>query len=173
MRRNVKAASITVAVLVALFAVNFWGSIYPQSLDRMEPDTLAALAIEAAVEPGDVVISDSGLSGRATQFVRAFHMVDLMDLRIRTASTRGVTSAADHGELVLAVVDSVLGEAERRGKAVYLLATPLSTNEETATRYEGLAAAVAERFDISEGVAVRAAIDVRRVRRRGETSGGG
>lgn len=161
--------------VLALFAVNFWGSIYPESLERMEPETLAALAIEAAVEPGGIVITDTDLSGRATRYVRAFEKVDLVGLCVASPTDGSGAERADPisgerspDECAAAAIDSILAAADGTAREVYLLAHPLSTDEHTIAVYGRLVTAIADRFDVTQCVPVRAAVDLRRVRRRGD-----
>ena len=150
------------AFLAALFAVNFWGSIYPQSLDRMEPDTLAALAIEAVVEPGDVVLSDTNFSGRATRYVQSFEKVDLIEACARLRPP-DIAAGYSLSSRTRAVVASIIAQADSEDRAVYLLATALSRDAKSVALYDSLVAIVAQEFDASEPLPVRADVDLRRV----------
>ncbi|MGD9547327.1 MAG: glycosyltransferase family 39 protein [Candidatus Krumholzibacteriia bacterium] len=93
----------TLALLPAgLVLVNLLGSIAPQSVD-LEPGTAAAVAIDPVARAGDVLLTDVPLGQRAGRFVYALDMV-----RVPADTAR-----------VVALVDSLLTETERRGNTLF------------------------------------------------------
>jgi hypothetical protein len=155
---------VAVALVAMLFLVNFWGSIYPQSLERMEPDTLAALAIESAIEPGSVLLTDGSLRGRASKFARAFEKVNLTKLDTRGVPGGETVSKSDLRARAVRLAALLLKEADSKGRSVYLLAEPLSLDGDAASRYEWMVEAIADSFDVTERLAVRAPADLRKVK---------
>jgi len=175
------------AFALGLFVVNFCGSIRPQSMASLEPETAAAMAIEAVVEPGSIVVSDAGFCGRTSKYVISFERIDLVSrccsvisdgesLHQREPGPSGDPPATgitgnrlveeDLGMRACRLVDSLLTDSDPRGRSLYLLASPVSSDRGRALLYERLVAAVGERYDISETVPVRAAVNMRSLKRR-------
>ena len=170
--------------LGGLVFVNFAGSIYPQSGPLEEIDASAAVAIDAVVDKGDMVVSDCWFEGRASRFATSFDRVNLLDPPVEGLSVAGprtlyrywglsresvlLTSPpaiADLGAHAVSTVDSVLDVAGERKSEVYLLASPVSINRGRTKIYTGLVELIDQHFDISEVVPVRGGIDLRIVRR--------
>ncbi|HVP15017.1 MAG TPA: glycosyltransferase family 39 protein [Terriglobales bacterium] len=157
--RDASAGSRLIAyVAVALALVNFIGSIRPQSMAALEPESSVALALDAAVKPGDIVISDSPFTGRASRYARTFEPVDLMGAEC------ALGDAAEPARVRL--VDSILVGAERAHRSAYLAVTPLGTADSARAAYRRATASLAEHFETGERIAIRAGLDLRRLRRR-------
>jgi hypothetical protein len=176
-----------VAFLAGLFAVNFFGSIYPQSGPINERDTEAGVNIDAVVATGSIVISDCYFTGRASQFSISFKRFNPLEGILphtrmgrgtiylyrdgRTLDTDSVIEAADSVSLTgvkaraVSRVDSLMGAAAGEGHAVYILASPLSTNPAVRAIYGEIVMAIGSRYDISERIPIRGGFDLRRVRR--------
>ena len=152
-RRGARGGSLALGLFVACLAlVNFAGSILPQSLASLEPETLAAVSIEPAVRPGDVVVADLDPEGRATRFVSGYQKVDLV---AAAGGERGAT-----GDSAGAVVaDLLAGNA-----GVFLVLTPLSANPERREIYRRLLERVTDRCALGERRPVRAPIEIRPLR---------
>ena len=117
-----------------------------------------ALALDAAVKPGDTVLSDIPFQGRASRYTRAFVPVDLLGADF---------PPGDHGhEARFRMVDSLLAAAEGAHQSVYLVATPLGLGGGDRAAFHGLVAALGERYQTRQIVPVRAGIDLRRIARR-------
>jgi hypothetical protein len=177
-----------VAFVVALFLTNFLGSIRPESFASIEPDLGAALGIDAVVRKGDVVISDCSFEGRVTQFIGPFEKIDLLKaismdagfpgwtLRLRGEPGLGEGSEIMRGPAdsvltslavgrAIDVVDSLVVEAEKDKKAVFVVLTPLSSDSHRASIYRELARIIVRRSMISEPVPVRGGIRMIRLSR--------
>ena len=166
-----------IALLACLAFVNFFGSIYPQTDPTVEPDTLAAVAIDAVVSKGDVVISDCAFDGRSSKFAKSFERVNLLDVMhpgliqaLADTGTIRVDSAAVGRTLLdvlksrnLARVDSLMTSTAARHKTVYILAKPISRNPTTIMIYNKLLAAISAHYDVSEVAPVRAGLDMRKL----------
>jgi hypothetical protein len=178
-----------VAFVAALFLANLLGSIRPESFASIEPDTHAALEIDAAVQRGDIVISDCSLKRRAADFMRYFEKIDLLKatsvdagLSPGTLSPPGEPGPGERTETMsepadpvrtslmagraLDLVDSLLTAAERNGRAVFVVLTPLSRDSHRASVYRELTRAIIQHFVSSEPVPVRGGVDMIRLRRR-------
>jgi hypothetical protein len=176
--------------LVALFLANFLGSIYPQSLASIEPDTRVALGIDAVVRKGDIVISDCSFGGRATKFIRSFEKIDLVKAASVEAGFPGGTlrlpresGMAEGTEIMpepadsiltslvagraIDLVDSLLAAAEKDRRALFLVLTPLSPDSHRAYVYRELTRMIVRRSIVSEGVPVRGGICMIRLSRQG------
>lgn len=141
---------LVAAFALALALVNFLGSVRPQSLAALEPESAVALALDAAVRPGDVVLADIPFAGRASRYARAFEPVDLL-------------AAGPEPEDRLRRVDSLLAAAKAAGRDVHLLVTPLGPPGAGRTTYAGRVAELAGRHRIGAEVPVRAAVELRRI----------
>lgn len=152
--RELRGGTVGLAAFaVALALVNFLGSIRPQSLATLEPESRVALALDAAVTPGDLVLADSPFEGRASCYARAFVPVDLATL----------VRAGGDGEVLYSRVDSLLARAEAMRRRVCLLVTPLAPGARAHRAHERLVARLGERYRIGEVVPVRADVELRRI----------
>ena len=186
-RRSCRVGRLAViAFLAGLFAVNFFGSIYPQSGPISERDTEVAVNLDAVVAKGSIVISDCCFTGRASQFSISFGRFNPLEgivphVRVgggtiflykdgRTLDTGLGIEAADSASLVgfearaLSRVDSLATAAAQGGRTVYILASPLSTDPALKAIYSDIVDAIASRHDISERIPMRGDIDMRRLR---------
>jgi len=154
------AAGILVA---ALFAVNFLGSIYPQSARVAERETCVAVGIDAVVETGDIVLSDCGFSGRASRYVPSFQKVNLLAPGGRAEAGGGLEHMIP---CAMCAVDSLLTIAARDRRTVYIIMTPLSEEPEPGRLYAGILNEVQERFVMSGIIPVRAPVELRRIESR-------
>jgi hypothetical protein len=149
------------AFFFALAAVNFFGNIRPEALPTVDPETNVAIALDATVNPGDAILIDSPLDGIASRYARVFRKVNLL--------ARFPSDAIGARDRRFRVVDSLLVAANSAHRRVFLVATPLASQEERKAAYRGLVASLATRYDIEERVPIRADIDLRGIhRRRGE-----
>lgn len=174
--------------LGGLFCVNFFGSIYPQSGPLIEVDTSVGVAIDSVVDKGDIVLSDCSFSGRASQYSQSFRKINLLDplgdtlpsglpktlywqRRGRTPQTYtcpDTSYASMVPELrsrALAVVDSIMGEADKQNRNVYLVMTPLQSDPGFNFVYRQIVEAIENEYDLSEQMSLRADINIRRIRR--------
>jgi hypothetical protein len=175
----------TVAFLAGLFAVNFFGSIYPQSGPISERDTETAVAIDAVVNAGDIVISDSYFAGRASKYAGSFDRVNLLDAVLaypsraegtiyvyRDGRSREVGFNADVADTALmtqleartlARLDSLVGIAAEEGRAVFLLVSPVANDAGRRRTYSELVDVIGSRYDLSDVVQLRGQLDMRRI----------
>lgn len=144
--------------LIALAAINFFGSIRPEALPAIDMETNIAIALDATVNPNEAVLADSPFDGIATQYARAFKKVNL--------SGRDSSDAVWAREERFRVVDSLLTAADLTHQSVYLVATPLASKDEQKAAHRNLVASLATRYDLDERVPIRAEIDLRRIQRR-------
>ncbi len=107
--------------MIGLVAVNFGGSIAAQSSGRLEPATLAAVAVDPVVRVGDVMLTDLTLSPRAGRFVYSIDIVKLPDSPARAAS----------------VVDSLLQAVAARDRTLYWAGSSEMPPVEIAERIGG------------------------------------
>lgn len=176
----------SIAFLIGLVFLNLSGSIYPQSGPIEERDTSVAVAIDAVVVKGDIVVSDCSFEGRASRFVISFDRVNLLAPPVDGFSFAGPSTVYLYKacqpdepsvpatettlkylrDRALATMDSLLAAAETDERAVYLLVSPVSINPTRTSIYSALVEAIGERFDISRAVPVRERIDLREVRQR-------
>lgn len=157
-RERTGGPRILAAFALTLALVNFAGSIRPQSLAALEPESAVALALDAAVRPGDTVLSDIPFQGRASRYARAFVPVDLLGTDF---------PPGDSGQEVrFRMVDSLLAAAEGAHQSVYVVATPLRSGADDQVAFAGLVAALGERCQTRVTAPVRAGIDLRRITRR-------
>jgi hypothetical protein len=146
------------AFLLALATVNFFGSIRPESLATTDTKTNLALALDAAIKPGDAIVADIPLRGRTSQGPTVFVPASLLD---GLPPRAGPAQAAQfHG------VDSLLAAADSAGKCVYVVATPLASELTGNAAYRRLVASLGTRFSLDEKVPIRANIDLRKLHRR-------
>lgn len=146
------------AFLIALATVNFFGSIRPEALPTIDPETNMAIALDATVNRGEAVLTDSPLEGLASQYARTFRKVNLLG--------RCSADVVGTQEERFRVVDSLLAAADSAHRSVYLVATPLAPKAAQQTAHRELVASLAARYDLEERVPIRADIDLRRVGRR-------
>ena len=172
------------AVVAALFTLNCLGSIGPQAARVAEPETCVAVAIDAVVNSGDVVLSDCSFCGRASKYVRSFEKVNLLfpSVSAGESDTRSIDevkagSLEEMGSAVavaperliahaVCTVDSVLVAAEYGERSVYIIMNPLSEDAHHKRLYAEVLDAVQEEFQISEIVRLRAAVELRRIESR-------
>jgi hypothetical protein len=163
--RPVSGMSLPLAVIIvaAIFAVNFLGSIYPQSARGTEIETRVAVGIDAIVETGDIVVSDCSFRGRASKYVPSFERMNLLD----PAAGSGEDGALERIiPYALSTVDSLLDAAEHDNRTVYIIMSPLSEEPNLRLLYEGILDAVQREFEMSGPVPVRAPLELRRIESR-------
>jgi hypothetical protein len=190
-RRTFGTAAV-LAFLAGLFGVNFLGSIYPQSGPIRERDTEAAVAVDAVVRSGDVVVSDCYFAGRASNFARSFERVNLLDDILAFPSTGDGTvyayadgrrrEAAFHADpedddlvtrleaRTVSRIDSLVVVAADEGRIVYLLMGPVSTDPARTRLYGKLVHAIERRYDLSHPLPIWGLFDLRRIAPRSTAS---
>jgi hypothetical protein len=167
-----------IGFLACLGFVNFFGSIYPQTDPTVEPDTLAAVAIDAVVEKGDVVISDCAFDGRSSRFAKSFERINLLDAMPSglTGALADTTIDADDAAIgltlldlltsrSLARIDSLMTSGASQRRTVYILVKPVSRHPTTTLIYNRLLAAISRHYDLSTAEPVRAGVEMRELRR--------
>jgi hypothetical protein len=173
-----------VLLVISLAAVNLLGSIQPQSRADVEPELARLVAIEAVVQPGDFLLSDSALQGRATRFVYSLDKVNLLHPQPHRSSqmspgAEGGAVAAVPGNdaqnlipiqetedpiaRAVCVVAAVADIAAAEGRSVYLAMAPLTDNPGQDTEYEFIVQAVIDLFELSEPVPTRTDVELREV----------
>ncbi|MBU8870869.1 MAG: glycosyltransferase family 39 protein [Gemmatimonadales bacterium] len=178
-----KRRALPALLVGALVATNLMGSILPQSRADVEPELGRLVAIEAVIQPGDFLLSDSSLMGRATKFAYSLDKVNLLDPspyrsshlspgdgrtpRVgMTPESVGLIPIPDSDDPVvraLGVVSAVLDIAEREGRSVYLVMGSIMGASDQADGYAKIVKAVADTFGLSESVRVRADVDLKRI----------
>jgi len=163
--RLISGISLPVAVIMvaAIFAVNFLGSICPQSARVAETETCVAVGIDAVVKSGDIVLSDCSFRGRASRYVTSFEKVNLLNPDARSKGN----GALEHiVPCALCAVDSLLKDVKRDQRTVYILMCPLSEEPHLRHLYADILSAVQEEFVVSEIVPLRAPAELRRIESR-------
>jgi hypothetical protein len=150
---------VAALLVAALFAMNFAGSIRPQSARSAEPEACVAVAIDAVVDKGDIVLSDSDFRGRAAVYVQSFEKVNLLE---SAAPARGRDTIVE----AVGRVDSLLEAADRDGRSVYAVLSPLSRGPHSREAYSEIVSALQEEFLITEPVQIRAPALLGRVESR-------
>lgn len=171
-------------LVASLAAVNLLGSILPQSRVTVEPELGRLVAIEAAVQPGDFLLTDSDLLGRATRFVYSLDKVNLLDpspyrSSLLSPGAEGATTAEVNGDAAANLIPvpesddpvaraicataTVLDLAAREGRSVYLAMDSLTGDPERAVRYALIVQALTDLFDLSDPVPVRTDVQLREI----------
>jgi hypothetical protein len=163
--RRISGMSLPAAVIVvaAIFAVNFFGSVLPQSARVAEMETGVAVGIDAVVETGDIVVSDCSFYGRASRFVPSFEKVNLLD------SAAGAGEGGTPESIIpsaLGKVDSLLKAAEQDRRTVYVIMSPLSEEPSLRQLYMEILSALRDEFKMSGVVPLRAPVELRRIESR-------
>lgn len=168
-------AGMLVPLLVAgLVLLNLLGSIRPEADPDVEPDLEALLALDAATRPGDFVLSDLDLRGRATRYVYDLDKIDLTDPQpwrtsLLPAASEGPPPAGtydpadllplprseDPYERALGAIETALEVADREGRSVYLAMQTLTGDREAGRRWVYLLHEIRAAYELSEPVPVR------------------